>query len=75
MQKDSNSGNDQGYCYGQGYDAASGNYDPSTAEAVGQGFDALVCDLSGNKGAYEQGYKDGYNQTNPFAGISRKSDK
>ncbi|CAD8125875.1 unnamed protein product [Paramecium sonneborni] len=59
--------NDNGYCYGQGYDAAAGNYDPSTEETIAQGVDALICEVTGNGGAYQQGYIDGYNQTNPNA--------
>lgn len=55
------------YCYGQGYDAASGNYEPSTAETIAQGADVLLCDKTGNSSSYEQGYKDGYNDTNPNA--------
>ena len=55
----SNSGNQQtttswtsDYCYSQAYDAASGNYEPSTAEAVGQGADVGFCQATNNLSSY-----------------------
>lgn len=40
------------YCYGQGYDAASGNYEPTTSETVAQGADVAFCKASGNSSSY-----------------------
>lgn len=55
------------YCYSQAYDAASGNYEPSTGESVGQGLDVGFCKVTGNSSSYEKGYTDGYKATNPNA--------
>ena len=52
------------YCYVAGYDAASGNYEPSISETVAQGVDAGICEYSGHGSDYTQGYTDGYNETN-----------
>jgi hypothetical protein len=40
MSKDYSNGTN--YFYNQGYDAATGNYEPSIAESVGQGVDCLL---------------------------------
>lgn len=58
------------YCYGQGYEAASGDYSPSTSETVAQGGDVAFCSATGNSGSYEQGYKDGYTDTNVNASMN-----
>ena len=57
------------YCYSQGYDAASGNYEPSLGEHAGQAADVAFCKVTGNESSYTQGYKDGYNDNNPNAGL------
>lgn len=36
------------YCYVSGYDAASGNYEPSTTKTVAQGVDSAICEITGH---------------------------